>query len=56
MAWKSRDQSILNLIKLSLKDIYCGTTLSNYDIIRLIHRLTNLSGVIMKWILSLIYI
>jgi hypothetical protein len=33
MDWKLRDESINNL---SLEVVYCGTTLSNHDIIRLV--------------------
>jgi hypothetical protein len=55
MDWKLRDNSI-NSNYPSLEIIYCSTTLSNHDIIRLIRFTSEIKVGVLEWVLSLIYI
>jgi hypothetical protein len=45
----------LNLINSSLDIVYCSTTLSNHNIIRLVRFVSTIRIEVMKWVLSLIY-
>jgi hypothetical protein len=55
MVWKLRNESIKSN-NLSLEIVYCSTTLSNHDIIRLVRFISKIKVGVVEWVLSLIYI
>ena len=51
----NRETNLTSIINSSLEIIYCSTTLSNYDLIRLKKFISKLHPGVMEWVLSVIH-